>query len=291
MALKFSRDFRIRYYECDANGHLNNANYLRLMQETAIDASSAAGFDTGHYDQMGKRWLIRSSQVEFLIPIVDNDQIRITTWVSDIRRASSQRVYEFHDHITGEQKARGFTDWIFVDANSYSPARIPEEIVQAFYPEGAPPSYPDRTSPLQQPDPPRDVFTYRRTVEWLDIDQMGHVNNAVYLNYSTECGMQVLEAYGWPWARMRTSGFGIYIHRLQVQYLLPAFLGDSLNVETWASGIRQSTAIRHYTISRSGSGELLAIINNYSVWINLSTKRPIRIPADFLRDFSTNIVG
>jgi acyl-CoA thioester hydrolase len=78
---------------------------------------------------------------------------------------------------------------------------------------------------------------------------------------------------------------------LQVQYLLPAFLGDSLNVETWASGIRRSTAIRHYTISRSGSGELLAKINNYSVWINLSTKRPIRIPADFLRDFSTNIVG
>lgn len=290
MPLKFSRDFRIRYYECDPNGHLNNANYLRLMQETAIDASSSVGYDSIRYHKMGKRWLIRSSQVDFLKPVMDNDRIRITTWVDNFRRVSSRRVYEFNDQFSGERKALAYTDWIFVDANTFAPARIPYDLIQAFIPQGSSSGNPDRTPSLHQPDPPVGVFKFERKVEWLDIDQMGHVNNAVYLNYSTECGMQVLKAYGWPWERMRECGFGIYIRRLHVQYLLPAHVGDSLEIATWASGIRRSTATRHYKISRPVSGEILAQINYYSVWVDLSTNRPIRIPAEFLRDFSTNIV-
>lgn len=290
MPLKLSRDFRIRNYECDPNGHLNNANYLRLMQETAIDASSAAGFDSTRYLKMDKRWLIRSSQVEFLKPIVDGNCIRITTWVDSFRRVSSRRVYEFTDQFTGEQKALGYTNWIFVDGTTFTPIRIPSELIQAFIPEGVPEEYPDRTPAFHQPDPPEGVFTFQRRVEWLDIDQMGHVNNAVYLNYATECSMQVLQAYGWTRERMRECGFGIYLRRLQVQYLLPAHEGDDLEVATWASRIRRSTATRHYKISRSGSGDIIAKINNFSVWVDLSTGRPIQIPAEFLRDFSPNIV-
>lgn len=289
MPLKYSRDFRIRYYECDPNGHLNNANFLRLMQETAVDASAMAGFDSKRYLEMGQGWLIRSSQVDFFRPVVDTDRIRITTWVSDFRRITSRRVYEFRHQSTGELKALGYTDWVFVDSNSLTPTRIPEELIQAFFPEGAPAEYPDRSPPLQQPDPPQGVFKFRRNVDWLDIDQMGHVNNAVYLNYSTECGVQVLRACGWPWERMQEYGFGIYIRRMQVQYLLPAFMGDRLEVAAWTSGIRRSTATRHYTISRSDSGEILAKINNYSVWVDISSNRPMRIPEDFLRDFLGNL--
>lgn len=40
MPLIHTRQFRIRHYECDAYGHLNNVNYLRYMQETAFDASA-----------------------------------------------------------------------------------------------------------------------------------------------------------------------------------------------------------------------------------------------------------
>ena len=45
--------FRVRYYECDAYGHLNNTNYLRWMQEAAFAASSAVGYDFARYNEMG----------------------------------------------------------------------------------------------------------------------------------------------------------------------------------------------------------------------------------------------
>ena len=38
------RTFRIRHYECDAYENVYYTNYLRYMQETAMDASAAAGF-------------------------------------------------------------------------------------------------------------------------------------------------------------------------------------------------------------------------------------------------------
>ena len=44
------RTFRVRYYECDAYGHVNHANYLRYMQETAFDASAAVGYEIARYE-------------------------------------------------------------------------------------------------------------------------------------------------------------------------------------------------------------------------------------------------
>ena len=44
----YERNFRIRFYECDAYGHVNHANYLRFMQEAAIEASADVGYDSQH---------------------------------------------------------------------------------------------------------------------------------------------------------------------------------------------------------------------------------------------------
>ncbi|HZY44476.1 MAG TPA: acyl-CoA thioesterase [Anaerolineae bacterium] len=42
MPLTHIGKFKVRYTECDQNGHVNNANYLRYMQEAAFDASTSA---------------------------------------------------------------------------------------------------------------------------------------------------------------------------------------------------------------------------------------------------------
>jgi acyl-CoA thioesterase FadM len=41
----YDRTFRVRYYECDAYGHVNNTHYLRYLQETALDAATMMGYD------------------------------------------------------------------------------------------------------------------------------------------------------------------------------------------------------------------------------------------------------
>ena len=45
MPFQFSRDFQVRYSECDGYGHLNSANYLRYAHETTLEAFASAGYN------------------------------------------------------------------------------------------------------------------------------------------------------------------------------------------------------------------------------------------------------
>jgi len=66
------------------------------------DASAAAGYDLERYRELGHHWLIRSTEIEYLRPLVYGDSVEISTWVVDFRRASSRRSYQFKLVGTGE---------------------------------------------------------------------------------------------------------------------------------------------------------------------------------------------
>jgi acyl-CoA thioester hydrolase len=291
MPLSYSREFRIRHYECDAFGHLNNANYVRYMQEIAFDASAAAGYDSDAYNALGRYWLIRETDIEYLKPTRYGDTLEITTWVEDFHRVRSRRAYEIRNRGNNEPVANASTDWVFLETNTNRPVKIPTEIKEAFFPEGPPDFFPSRDKFPNPPPAPAGKFTMRISVAWPDLDPVQHVNNANYLKFAEECGMQVIAAHGWPISRMIDKGFAIFIRRHQIQYLQPAVLGDELIISTWASNVRRSTATRHYLIQRISDLEKIAVIHTKSVWVDLKSGRPIRIPKDLLMDFSSNIVS
>jgi acyl-CoA thioester hydrolase len=289
MPLSHTRNFRVRYYECDANGHLNSAVYLRFMQETAFDASAAAGYDLNRYNQLQHHWLIRESQVEYLLPLRYNQVVDVSTWIADFRRVTSRRAYEFRLAESGELAARAFTDWVFLDTAKNRPASIPQSLVDDFYPEGLPAEFPPRQPFPAAPPPAPGTFRMRRRVSWEDIDAMQHVNNAVYMDFINECGYQVCAAFQWPWQRMSAEGFAIYLRQARLQYLQPALLGDELEIATWVSQVRRATSARHYTIQRVSDGALLAQATTLGAWVDLHTGQPMRIPQHMLADFAANI--
>ena len=131
----------------------------------------------------------------------------------------------------------------------------------------------------------------RRRVTWQDLAAGRRVDDATYLAMIEECGMGVIEAHGWPAARMAAEGFAIILRRHQVEFLRPAHLDDELELATWASDMQRATATRHYVIRRPKDGALLVRTHTLGVWVNLETGRPMRIPAHFITDFAPNIVG
>jgi acyl-CoA thioester hydrolase len=288
MPLTHTRTFRVRFTECDPFGHVNNANYLRYMEETAFDASAAAGYDLARYSAMGRFWLVRGTDVEYLRPLRYGDTVSVKTWIADFRRVQSRRVYEFTDAATGEPVARAHTDWIFMDSRSNTPATIPAAFITDFFPEGLPAEAPPHDKFPEQPAPPPGVFTSRQRVEWQDLDSAWHVNNATYLRYVENCSMGVIAAHHWPVRRMLQEGHAILIRRHQIQYLQPALLDDDLELATWVSQLKRASAVRHYTITRPRDGALLARVNSLGVWVNLATGLPARMPESFLADFAPN---
>lgn len=293
MPVEHRRRFRVRHYETDAYGHVNHANYLRYMQEAAFDASAAVGYDEARYAALGTIWLIRSSAIEYLHSLRYGDMVEVRTWVSDFRRVRSRRDYELTNTATGTLIARASTDWVYLDRASGRPLAIPSEMIAAFAPEldGASPPGAARAALPAPPPPPPGMFTMRRRVEWRDIDTAGHVNNAVYLNYMEECGIQAAAAVGWTVERMCAEGFAIMARRHQIEYRQQAPLGMELTVSTYLSDVRRSSATRHFIIARADDGTLIAQARSLWAVVDLREGRLMRVPPHFVADFATSIAA
>ncbi len=283
------RTFRVRYYECDAYGHVNHANYLRYMQETTFDASAAVGYDIARYEEMNRTWLVRDTDITYLRPMTYGDTVIIKTWVSDFWRFRCRRAYEMRLASTGEIVAQAHTDWVYLNNQSRRPVSIPDDLVAAYLPDGTRSNASKRESFPKAAPQPAGVFKMKRRVQWQDIDQIQHVNNSIYMAYLEDCGVQVADAFGWSMARIMEAGFGIVARRYRIEYKQPALPAERLELATWISDVKRATAVRHYTISRDSDSTLLARAHVLWVWVDLATGRPIRIPQDFLADFASNI--
>jgi acyl-CoA thioester hydrolase len=286
----YEETFKVRFYECDAYGHVNHANYLRYMQEAAFGASADVGFSVERYFEMNRFWLVRYTDITYLQPLSHGDLVTVKTWVADFRRVRSQRMYELRHAESGELVAEAKTDWVFLDSSTQRPVSVTEEMIAAYLPDGPPAGASGREPFPQAPPPPPGVFKMARKVQWRDIDQAEHVNNATYMAYLEDCGVAVAAAHGWSMARMMEEGFGIVARRYRIEYRQAAFLGDELEIATWLSDAKRATAVRHYTIRRISDDALLARAHVLWVWIDLASGRPIRIPDGFLADFGPNIV-
>jgi acyl-CoA thioester hydrolase len=284
MPLTHTRTFRVRHYECDTYGHVNHANYLRYMQEAAFDASAAAGYDMARYEAMDHYWLIRETEIEYLRPLRYGDRVEVKTWVADFRRVRSRRAYEFRNAASSRLVAQAMTDWVYLDGTAERPASIPQEMKAAFWRGGAPASIPQRGRFPSLPPPPSNAFRQQRRVEWRDLDMVGHVNNAVYLHYIEDGGIQMAAAHGWPLARMEAEGFAVVARQHQIEYRQPAILDDELELVTWLAKAKESTAVRCSRMSRTRDGALVMQARTVHVWVDLGTGQPATIPLQFLTD-------
>ena len=281
MKLSLERTFRVRHYECDAYETVYYTNYLRYIQETAMDASAAAGFDAAWYAAHHSLWLVRETGIEYFRPLRYGDSVCVKTWVEDFRQAVSRRAYELHLAKTGDLVARAATDWVYLDAVKGKPIRIPEEFRRMLRSEGPPAAPPSRERFPVTPVPGRGVFRQRRRVEWRDIDPAQHVNNSVYLAYTEDSAVEASMVLGWTPARMREEGFSIQVRRHRIEYKVPAVLGDDLEVATWLDDVNATTATRHFAITRVADGVVLAQAIASLVWLDATAGTRIAIPESY----------
>jgi len=283
MGISHVRAFRVRNYECDPYGMLSPAVYLRYMQEAAFDASAVAGYDMARYRRMGRTWLIRETDIQYLRPLRYGDVVEVRTWIADFQRVRSRRAYEFRQAGTGDLVAQAVTDWAFLDTAKGHPAAIPPELMAAFFPEGAPrTTEPRRHLPRQSP--PFDAFRMQRRVEWSDLDPAQHVNNARFLALVEECTLQATEAAGWPPERLRNCGVLWAPRRHLIEYLRPGLLGQELELASWLTELSAESAVHSCVVSQDGGSSVL--VRARSEWIcrDVQSEQPVPMPESLRRD-------
>lgn len=278
--------FKVRHHECDAFGHLNNAVYLRYMQEAGIGASNALGVDEAAYRALNRHWLPRKTKIDYLRPVRHGEEIEVHTWVDSARRVKSRRIYEFHRKGAQDIFAKAYTDWVFVDSEKLIPATIPQELMDLFLPDRK--SAPREKFP-EPPLPPYPIFSVERPVEWSDVDPQGHLNNAAYLDYAEDCAIRFSKRHGWPMKRWIREGFSFVARRTQIEYLVPAELDAELTIDTWLFDLRPASVSRYYSFTHLESGNRLARMRTAWAMIDLDTGKPRRIPESVKEFLLTNL--
>jgi acyl-CoA thioester hydrolase len=130
-AESFTARWRVRGYELDTNGHVNNAVYLAYAEEVATLHAEARGFGRAWTVDQGGAWVVRRHEIVYHRPAVYGDELELTTTVKDMRGARGVRETTIK-LIDGTQLAEVTTEWVWIRAADGRPSRVPSELVEAF---------------------------------------------------------------------------------------------------------------------------------------------------------------
>jgi acyl-CoA thioester hydrolase len=270
-----SRDFLWRapvwQADVDAFGELHSVSLLRLLQEAATRASTAAGFDTSYYDRTGLMWLVRRTGVSLISPARYGDELTVRTWIADFRRVRSQREYEVRagDRLV----ARAFSDWVFVHRTTGRPRRIPEEWHTTFAADGMPPI--ERTT-FPEASPPDGAATRRRRIELHELDALRHVNNSNYVAYLEQAAFDLFESSNVPFAAQSSARGRFRVVRHDLEYLDAALYGETIGVTIWPVEITNCEIELHVHLHRDGPRRPILQARSRYAWT--STEGRVAMP-------------
>ena len=116
----------------DENRHVNNIEYVRKLQESAIAHTRQNGWSPEELHEHGWTWVVRSHFIEYLQPCRAGEDVILLTWVSSFKKIRSLRKYRFVRASDGAVLANAETDWVFLDFQKGRPVSIPKEVVEAY---------------------------------------------------------------------------------------------------------------------------------------------------------------
>ncbi|MBD2256784.1 thioesterase family protein [Pseudanabaena sp. FACHB-2040] len=114
-----------------------------------------------------------------------------------------------------------------------------------------------------------DIYPYQ-------IDYLGHVNNAVYIQWMEIGRIKLLEAIGLPIHEISEQGFVPVLVHTSITYKVPLYVSDRVQIELWLSELRHASAILQFRF-RSDQQTLAAEGMQKGLFVDKQTMRPRRL--------------
>jgi len=284
-----SREFMVRNYECDANGHLYNTNYLRYIQELNFELLRAADdAKKGSPDSL-RGWQPHQVFIDFQQPLRFGDRARVSARLVNTLHGQAIWSYEISSPAEAIHAQAKIIYHMFTRDRKFD-AEIPFEILQRLNP------YLIRVADYSAIDfptptvPPAGALGQLWDVNWRDIGGDGCLHLAAYFDYLLDFLMGALAERGWSYERELEAGFAWYVRRHWLEILAPVQLTDKLRLASWLSDVKRSTVLRNFTIHSSDTGDLLG--RAYTLWMSVdpASGRPLRISERITQVLADQIV-
>ncbi|MGC9361304.1 MAG: acyl-CoA thioesterase [Candidatus Syntrophosphaera sp.] len=128
MIFNFSK--RIYGFECDVYGHLNNANYLQILESARAEAMLEMGMSVSRMRELDLQVFIRGFELDYVKSIELEDVVTIKSWFDSINRVKGhwvQQIFNSRGELCFEARMIG------VFARGGRANRLPPEVFESFH--------------------------------------------------------------------------------------------------------------------------------------------------------------
>ena len=115
---------KVRSYECDSYGHVNNANYLNYLEFARYELLKDVGFDYPAMVKAGYGVYVARVEIDYKRPAITDDELLIKSWPvkkGAVSGAIAQQIWRGEDLLIDAK-----VTWAFVDSRGM-PTKIPPE--------------------------------------------------------------------------------------------------------------------------------------------------------------------
>ncbi|MFZ0389690.1 MAG: thioesterase family protein [Calditrichia bacterium] len=128
---QFETRFKVRTYECDSYGHVNNAVYLNYLEYARMMALEEKGFTLDTMKEKGYMVVVRRIEIDYKYPLLMGEEVVIRTFTSQARNSSGTFTQQVLRNKDERMAAEAKVTWVFINLKG-KPIPIPEEVVNAF---------------------------------------------------------------------------------------------------------------------------------------------------------------
>lgn len=112
--------------DIDAYRHVNNAVYVRWLDQCAWAHSTALGIDPESTVAGGRGMAVWRTQLNYLAPALEGDALELATWiVRNDGRLRIDRRFQLLRPADGRTLLRGLIHYVCIDLASGKPRRMP----------------------------------------------------------------------------------------------------------------------------------------------------------------------
>ena len=118
-------------------------------------------------------------------------------------------------------------------------------------------------------------------VRYSDTDQMGYVYYGRYASYYEVARVELFRSLGFSYKNLEEEGIGMPVIDMDTKYLLPIKYDEEIIIKTRIEELPSSKIIFYYDIFNK-KNNLANSAKTTLTFINLSSKKPVRIPKELL---------
>ena len=125
----FEKIISVTPEDLDDLNHVNNVRYVQWIQDIAKEHWFHESTKEMNSEYV---WVVLNHNIDYKNSAVLNDKILIRTYVEKSEGVTSTRVVEMYHNQTNRLIVKSKTKWCLLDAKTFKPSRITEEIINLF---------------------------------------------------------------------------------------------------------------------------------------------------------------